>query len=76
MCVAVSYRQARSRFLAAAVSSGLQTGVVEGEALIFSGLVLASSAISIIASINESIVSLLSVSVGSIIIASWTVVGK
>lgn len=64
------------RFLAAAVSSGRETGVVTGAALSFSGSDWACLAISIIASIKASMVSLLSVSVGSIINASLTVVGK
>lgn len=62
-----SYIFAISRFLAAAVSSRRPTGVLFGADFRLSGSVFTLSAMRIIASIKASIVSLLSVSVGSIV---------
>lgn len=59
----------RTGFLAARVSSGRLIAVLSGALRMFSGLVLAVSAISIMASMNSSKVSLLSLSVGSIMSA-------
>jgi len=61
---------------AALVSSSLVTGMVTGMAAKEPGSDSASLAASIITSMKASMVALLSVSVGSIIIASLTISGK
>jgi len=61
---------------AALTSLSRFTGIVCGAVFTFSGSVLASSAIFSSAAAKASSVSLFYVSVGSIIIASWTMSGK